>query len=65
MRTLPNSIIGLIEELERQYPQRCIRPDETLAEAHHHAGRAALVLELRQRYDAETRRESARLPPVL
>ena len=65
MKALPNSIIGLIESLEEQYPQRCLRPQETRPEADHYAGKAGLVAELRARYECEIKQNKNSLPKVL
>lgn len=47
-RPIANTVPELIEQLEGMYPPRCIRPDESLEEAHRYAGRQALVTELRE-----------------
>lgn len=65
MRALPNTIIGLIEMLEKLYPQRCIKSDETRPEADNYSGKASLVVELRARFEAETKREKHSLPKIL
>lgn len=65
VRPIPTTTIGLIEELEGMYPQKCISPTETRPEADHYSGKADLVLELRNRYDAETKRDKDALPKVL
>lgn len=43
MRTLPNTVPALIEELDKLYPPRCIKPQETLAEAQRYAGAREVV----------------------
>lgn len=65
MRPMPLSVIGLIEELEVQYPQRCKKPEETLEAHAHYAGSAALVTLLRARYEAINKAEQNELPKVL
>lgn len=65
MTPVPNSIIGLLEELERHNPPRCMKAGEDLNSHLRYAGRVELVTELRSRYDAETRRNKKSLPTVL
>lgn len=65
MAPFPNTVIGLIEELEDMYPQKCIDPEETRAEANYYAGKAGLTVELRARFDADTKKEKDALPKVL
>ena len=65
MRQLPNSVIGLIEELEAAYPPRCIQPDESPELAHRYAGNVEVVEKLRARYDAGMRMERKDLPKVI
>lgn len=64
-RKLPHTVIGLIEELEVDYPPTCIQPEETLAEANRRAGAVELVSLLRARYQAGLRKEQKGLPPVI
>lgn len=65
MKPVPNSVIGLIEELERNNPARCIQPAEDLHAHLRYAGRVELVAELRGRYEAELRINKKSLPTVL
>lgn len=65
MRLLPNSVIGLLEELEADYPPKCKTSDETLEDHAQYAGGVTLVLLLRARYQAGLRREKSKLPKVL
>ena len=65
MKQLPNTILGLIEALESQYPPKCLTPTQTRPEADHYAGKVALVAELRERSEAELRRNKRDLPAVL
>lgn len=43
---LETSAYDLIENLDRQFPARCIQPHETLEEAHRYAGKRELIDEL-------------------
>lgn len=65
MRPMPHSVIGLIEELETQFPPRCKSPDETLEYHAQYAGKVSLVTHLRARYDALSKQEAGQLPKVL
>lgn len=65
MRLLPNSVIGLLEELEADYPPKCKTPDESLEDHMLYAGSAALVSLLRARYEAGLKKEKKGLPTVL
>lgn len=56
MKTLPNTVPGLIEELEALYPPRCIGPEESLRAADRYAGRRELVDELKARLQATEKR---------
>ena len=40
------SAVELIEQLDRQYPERCITPDETIEHARFYAGKRDLVVTL-------------------
>ena len=40
---LPDTVEALIEHLEAKYPERCIRPGETLEDAHRVAGARSVV----------------------
>ena len=65
MRMLPNSVIGLLEELEVDYPPKCKSPDETLEAHAQYAGKVELVSILRGRYDAELKKNVKKLPQIL
>ena len=65
MRLLPNSVVGIIEELEADYPPRCKTPDESLEEHMCYAGSVAVVTKLRARYEAGIKKEQRGLPKVL
>jgi len=65
MRVLPNSVIGLLEQLEADYPPKCKDPDETLEVHAQYAGKVALVVLLRGRYEAELKKNVKELPKVL
>ena len=43
---LPTASYDLIEFLVEMYPHRCIRPGESVDEAHHYSGKVQLVSEL-------------------
>jgi len=51
MRTLPTDSDSLLEQLEKQYPPRCRRPDETERDHERYAGKVELIMELRTRLD--------------
>lgn len=65
MRPMPYSVIGLIEELEVQFPPRCKTPDESLEAHAHYAGKVALINHLRDRYEAVNKAEQSELPKIL
>lgn len=65
MRAMPNTVIGLIEQLEADNPPKCKSPDESLDEHMHYSGKVALIEYLRARYEAEIKREQKGLPNVL
>lgn len=65
MRMLPNTVIGLLEELEVDFPPKCKTPDESLDEHMLYAGHVSLVTLLRARYEAGLRKENKGLPKVL
>jgi hypothetical protein len=58
MRQLPVTTEALITELESLFPPRCIKPHESLEEAHRYAGRVDLVAELRASYTAALRKQT-------
>lgn len=43
MQKLPQTAVELVKELEASTPARCIRPNESLEDAHRYAGRRELV----------------------
>lgn len=65
MKALPNTIVGLIEELEELYPAKCKEADETLEDHARYAGKVELVARLRSRLSTETKRNTKELPTVL
>lgn len=65
MRVLPNSVIGLIEELEADYPPKCKYLEESLEAHAQYAGKTDLVRLLRGRYEAELKKNVKELPKVL
>ena len=52
---LPPLSAALIEELDAQNPARCIKPGESVEDAHRYAGRRALIEELLARLQAAER----------
>jgi hypothetical protein len=64
VRPLPVTIVGLLEELEQNYPPRCIGKAETPEDAHRYAGKVELIAELRARINA-TEKNSKELDRVL
>ena len=65
MRQLPNTVLGMIEELEHEYPARCKRHDESLEQHANYAGAVSLIENLRGRFEAAQRVEQHSLPKVL
>ena len=65
MRQIPNSIIGLLEELEATYPPKCKDPSESLEEHSQYAGKVRLISDLRGRYEAGMKSNKKGLPKVL
>lgn len=65
MKTLPNSVIGLIEELEELYPARCMKTDESLEDHLRYAGKVDVVERLRERYEVGIKADKKSLPKVL
>lgn len=65
MKVLPSNVPELIAELEAAYPARCIKPEESPEAAHRYAGKVDLIVELRRRLNAETKRENGELPKVI
>lgn len=65
MQPMPNTVIGLIEALEVDYPPRCKTPSESLEEHSIYAGKVELIVHLRARYEAIIRAEQDELPRVL
>lgn len=43
MKALPATARDLVEALDAEFPPRCIRPVESLADAHRYAGKRELV----------------------
>ena len=43
MNQIPANTVDLLALLEEEYPARCIRPDETLAQANRYAGARELI----------------------
>ena len=64
-RQIPNSVIGLIEELEASTPPKCIESNQSLADANRYAGKVELIAHLRARYEAGMRKDRKGLPKVL
>jgi len=52
MEPLPRTAEALVEELDEQYPPRCIRRNQTPEDAHRYAGARELVERLILRRDA-------------
>ena len=50
---LPNTVVGLIEELETAYPPRCRKTTESELEHERYAGASDLVRRLRERLEAD------------
>lgn len=65
MRLLPNTVIGLIEQLEADFPPKCKSPDESLEDHMLYAGKVSLITILRSRFDAGTKQNVKGLPKVL
>jgi len=65
MKSLPSSVIGLIEKLEQENPARVRQVNESELAHERFAGRVDLIAELRQRYDALTKKAKNTLPAVL
>lgn len=49
MKTIPRYLTDLVEDLETQYPPRCLEPRESVEDHHRYAGKVELVQELRNR----------------
>jgi len=65
MKAFPNTVIGLIELMEKEVPPRCIGHNETAESAHRYAGQAELVQKIRGRYEAHIARDQKNLPKVI
>lgn len=52
MKTIPAYSTDLIKELDKLYPPRCVRPGETLEEAHRYAGKRDVVEHLKHLVEA-------------
>ena len=50
MRLLPDTVEGLLEDLETHYPPCCKDPSETLEQHYNYAGQVQLIADLRARY---------------
>lgn len=64
MKTMPNTVLGLIEELEELYPPRCFGSDEDLHDHLRYAGKVELIARLRARFE-RTEKAANKLPNVL
>lgn len=62
MRPLPFSAADLIEELDKQNPARCIKPDETLELAHRYAGKRELIDNLLARLQVTEKKGLTQMP---
>lgn len=51
MRPTPDSVEGLLADLESTNPPRCKDPNETIDQHMMYAGRVELIAELRTRYE--------------
>ncbi len=63
MRPLPETVEGLLDDLETHYPPRCKDPSETLEQHALYAGQVQLIADLRVRYDWT--RENQRMATIL
>lgn len=57
MTPLSNTVVGLIESLDRQYPPLCIGPAQTEIEAQRYAGKRELIDHLQERLEADERKQ--------
>ena len=56
LRSLPTSVVDLVEHLDERYPDRCITRGETLEDAHRLAGARDVInylLDLRDNPEVE------------
>jgi hypothetical protein len=51
LKPIPDTVEALIEELETNYPHRCVAVGDTLEAAHRYAGAVDLVETLRIRFN--------------
>ncbi len=51
MRSLPDTVEDLLDDLETHYPPLCKDPSETLEQHYNYAGQVQLIADLRARYD--------------
>lgn len=65
MKPLPNTVIGLIEEMESNFPPACKVADESLEDHARYAGKVELITNLRNRFEVNLRREKNKLPDIL
>jgi hypothetical protein len=65
VREINHSVVGLIEDLEAEFPPRCKQPGESLEDHMVYAGRVALTQDLRARYEAGMKKAKKGLPTVL
>ncbi len=63
MNRLPVYATQLVEELNKDFPARCIAPGQTLEDAHRYAGKRELVEGLLRRLEATVEQDPTR--PVL
>ncbi len=63
MRPLPETVEGLLEDLETHYPPRCKDPSESLEQHTNYAGQVQLIADLRVRY--EWTRQEQRMESIL
>lgn len=57
MTPLSNTVVGLIESLDRQYPPKCIGSDQTEIEAQRYAGKRELIDHLLEKLEADERQQ--------
>jgi hypothetical protein len=65
MKPLPDTVLGLIELIEAEYPPRCKHPEESLECHMLYAGSVLVGKELRARYEANLKRDKTALPKVI
>jgi len=57
MKPLPIYTSDLLEELDKEYPLRCILPSETMEQAHRYAGARDVIDRLRLRLERQIKKE--------